>query len=138
MLNVCMTANTSICATPVTIQLPGFSVTATNNNPSQTALSLGHSMSYTISAAALDGFTGTVTLTLGGLPAGVTSNWPGDSVTVGAPGSATLTLTAAYSASTFIGNSTITVTGTNGGMAIPASFSLSTRPLQYKGACGVQ
>jgi hypothetical protein len=64
-----MTANTSICATPVSITLnplPTFSVTATNNNPSQTALSLGHSMSYTVNVSALYGFTGTVTPSVGG------------------------------------------------------------------------
>jgi hypothetical protein len=136
-LNVCMTANKNICATPVTIQLPGFSITATNNNPSQTALSLGHSMSYAISASALDGFNGTVVLSVSGLPAGVTAKLSAPSITTSTSGSVTLTLTSAYSTSTFIGNSTITVTGTSGSMAIPVSFALTTRPLQYAGQCGV-
>jgi len=136
-LNVCMTANTSICATPVTIQLPGFSIAATNNNPSQTALSLGHSMSYTINASALDGFNGTVALLVSGLPAGVTAKLSAPSITTSTSGSVTLTLTSAYSTSTFIGNSTITVTGTSGSMVIPASIPLTTQPLQYAGKCGV-
>ncbi|MGB8030042.1 MAG: hypothetical protein WCF30_10295 [Terracidiphilus sp.] len=135
-LNVCMTAKTSICATPITIQLPGLSIAATNNNPSQTALSLGHSMSYTIAATALDGFSGTVGLSASGLPAGVTAQF--SPATLTAPGSSTLTLTAAYSNSTYVGNSTVTVTGTGGGTAQPAAFTLTTRPLQYKGYCGVQ
>jgi len=136
-LNVCMTANTSICATPVTIHLPGFSITATNNNPSQTALSLGHSMSYAINASALDGFSGTVALSVSGLPTGVTAKLSAPSITTSTSGSVTLTLTSAYSTSTYIGNSTISVTGSSGSMAVPASIPLTTRPLQYAGQCNV-
>jgi hypothetical protein len=132
-----MTANTGICATPVTIQLPGFSLTATNNNPSQTALSLGHSMSYNINVSALDGFNGAVSLAINGLPAGVTASISPATINTSTTGNAKLTLTSAYRTSTFIGNSTITVTGTSGGMAIPASFALTTQPLQYAGQCSV-
>jgi hypothetical protein len=138
-LNACMTANTSICATPVSITLnplPTFSVTATNNNPSQTALSLGHSMSYTVNVSALYGFTGTVTPSVGGLPAGVTASFSPASIATS--GSSTLTITSAYSQSTYIGNSTVTVTGTGGGLANSTNFALTTQPLQYKGDCGVQ
>jgi len=136
-LNVCMTAKTSICATPVVIQLPGFSITATNNNPSQTALSLGHSMSYAINASAQDGFSGTVALSVSGLPTGVTAKLSAPSITTSTSGSVTLTLTSAYSTSTYIGNSTISVTGSSGSMAVPASIPLTTRPLQYAGQCNV-
>jgi len=138
-LNACMSANTSICATPVAITLqpaPTFSVTASNNNPAQTALSLGHSMSYNVNVSALYGFTGPVTLSASGLPAGVTASFSPASINTS--GSATLTLTSAYSTSTFIGNSNVTITGTSGGLAIPDSFPITTQPLQYKGACGVQ
>lgn len=97
-------------------------------------------MSYTVNVAAQYGFTGPVTLTAGGLPAGVTANFSPAVITTS--GSATLTLTSAYSTSTYIGNSTITVTGTNtgtsGSVVNSASFALTTQPLQYKGACGVQ
>lgn len=136
-LNVCMTANLGICATPVTIQLPGFGIAATNNNPSQTALSLGHSMSYTINAIAANGFSGTVGLSVGGLPAGVTATLSAPSITTSTSGSVTLTLAAAYSASTFIGNSSITVTGVSGGGAQSSIFTLTTQPLQYAGRCSV-
>ncbi len=138
-LNACMTANTSICATPVAITLdpaPTFSITATPVSGSQPALSMGHSMSYTVNVSALYAFTGTVALSTGALPAGVTASFSPTSITTS--GTSTLTLTAAYSTSTYIGNSTTTVTGTSGSTAIPASFTLTTRPLQYKGDCGVQ
>lgn len=138
-LNACMTANLSICATPVAITLnplPTFSVTATNDNPSQTALSLGHSMSYTVNVSALYGFTGPVVLSAQGLPTGVAASFSPSSITTS--GSATMTLTSAYSQSTYIGNSTVAVTGTGGGVASSTNFALTTQPLQYKGQCGVQ
>jgi hypothetical protein len=138
-LNVCMAANANICATPVSITLqppPTFTVTASNNNPLQTALSLGHSMSYSVNVSALNGFTGPVTLSVSGLPAGVIGQL--STSTINTSGSATLTLTSAYSTTTFIGQSAVTVTGTSGGLTNPASISLTTRPLQYRGDCGVQ
>ncbi len=84
----------------LTVPLPGtsgtnstsgsFAVTATNNNPAQTALSLGHSMSYTIHVSPTGGFTGSVALWVDGLPAGVTASLSPASITTS--GSATLTL----------------------------------------------
>jgi len=117
---------------------PAFSITATPNNPNQTALSLGHSMSITVNVSAWNGFSGTVALSIVGLPQGVTASFSPSSVTTSTVASATLTLAAAYSSSTYIGSSAITVKGTSGGTAQSAIFTLTTRPLQYKGTCGVQ
>jgi hypothetical protein len=117
---------------------PSFSITVTPNSTTQTALSLGHSMSYTVDASAWYGFTGTVALSVSGLPTGVTANFSPTSITTSSIGTAALTLSSAYSAATFIGSSTVTVTGTSGGVAKSATFTLTTRPLQYKGDCGVQ
>jgi hypothetical protein len=134
--------------TLLTVPLPGsgmsgtntatgsFAVTATNNNPTQTAISLGHSMNYTISVSPTNGFTGTVALWVDGLPAGVTASLSSASIT--ASGSATLTLTAAYSNATSIGGSTVSITGTSGGIAQSVAIPLTTRPLQYRGYCSVQ
>jgi hypothetical protein len=116
---------------------PSFSIAATN--PSQaTPLSLGHSMTYTIDASASNGFNGTVALSVSGLPAGVTASFSPQSITTSSLGSSTLTLTAAYSISTYIRNSAVTITGTSGGSAQSAIISLSVQPLQYRGYCGVQ
>lgn len=115
---------------------PSFTLAATNDNPSQTALSLGHSMSYTVNVSPSNGFTGNVALSVAGLPAGVTATFSPSSIQ--ASGSATLTLTSAYSASTFIGSSTVTVTGIGGGVIQSAPISLTTQPLQYRGQCSVQ
>ena len=131
-LTACMTANPSICATPVSITLwppPTFSVTATPIPGSQPGLSLGHTMAYTVTVTPLYGFTGTVTLSVGGLPAGVTAQLSAPYINTA--GTATLTLTSAYSASTYRGQSAVTITGTSGGLANPGSFTLTTRALQY-------
>jgi hypothetical protein len=116
---------------------PSFSIATTN--PSQaTPLSLGHSMTYTIDVSASNGFNGTVALSISGLPAGVTASFSPKSITTSGLGSSTLTLTAEYSNSTYIGNSAVTITGASGGSAQSAIILLSTQPLQYRGHCGVQ
>jgi hypothetical protein len=93
-------------------------------------------MGYTVNVSSANGFTGTVALWVDGLPAGVTASF--SSASINTSGNATLTLTAAYNTSTFIGSSTVTVTGTSGGAAQSAIISLTTQPLQYRGYCGVQ
>ncbi len=137
-LKACMTANLNICSTPVAITLqppPTFTVAATLSS-SQTALSMGHTMTYAVNVSALYGFSGPVTLSVAGLPAGVTASFSTPSINTS--GTATLTLNAAYSKSTYIGASTLTVTGTSGSLTISEPINLTTRPLQYKGTCGVQ
>lgn len=125
-------------SSPCTTLSPSFSVTAVPSGPSQTGLSLGHSTSYTVAVAAWNGFSGTVALSVSGLPAGVTASLSAGSVTTSSVASAVLTLTAAYSSSTYIGDSSVTVTGTSGSLANSAIIPLTTRPLQYAGYCGVQ
>lgn len=112
---------------------PAFSITAIPTNPTQTALSLGHSISYTVDASAWNGFSGTVALSVSGLPAGVTASFSPASISTSTVGSATLTLTAAYRGSTYIGDSTITVTGSSGSVQQSANIALTTQPLQYRG-----
>jgi len=132
-----MTANLNICATPVAVTLqppPTFTVAATLSS-SQTALSMGHTMTYTVNVSALYGFTGPVALSVTGLPAGVTASF--STASIATSGIATLTLTAAYSKTTYIGASTLTVTGSSGSLVVSTPISLTTRPLQYKGTCGV-
>jgi hypothetical protein len=124
----------STCTTLV----PGFYVTATPNNPSQTALSLGHSISYNVQVSAWNGFNGTVALSASGLPAGVTASFSPPSIATSGVSNATLTLTAAYSNSTYIGTSQVTVTGASGAVTQAAVFPLTTQPLQYRGYCSVQ
>jgi len=128
-LKACMTANTNICASPVTITLnPPPTFTVSTSGPAG-PLSLGHSTSFPVTVSALYGFTGTVALSASGLSAGVTAQFSPASIATS--GTSTLTLTSAYNASTYIGNSTITVSGASGGATVPVNAALTTRYLQY-------
>jgi hypothetical protein len=126
--------------------LPTFSISPISTSM---PLSLGHTRNYTFNVSALNEFTGTVALSAGGLPTGVTGSFSPSSINLtsaNAFGTTTLTLTAAYSNSTYTGGSTgqtgaqtgVTVTGTSVSSTDSIVFDLNTRPLQYRGYCGVQ
>jgi hypothetical protein len=68
-------------------------------------------------------FTGNVSLSLSGLPTGVTATWSANPLSV-ASGSATTTLTLAASASTAVGSSTLTVTGSGDGVTATSKVTL--------------
>lgn len=104
----------------------GPAVALTAGEPGQTV---------TVTATAVNGFSGTVAIALSGLPAGVTATPATLSVVPGTP--LVITLTAGASAATSSG--TVTVTGTSGTLthtatfgvtvtAAPADFSLSLNP----------
>jgi hypothetical protein len=74
-----------------------------------------------LSATALNGFSGTVSVALSGLPAGVTANPASLSLTPGSPQS--VTLTAGNSAQA--GNVNVVFTGTSGGLSHTATLALT-------------
>ncbi|MFS8104953.1 metallophosphoesterase [Lentzea alba] len=96
---------------------PAFSVGA---SPSSVAVVPGSSKTVTVDVGATGGFTGSVALSVSGLPSGVTGSFSPSSVN--APGSSTLTLTASDSAT---GSATATITGTSGGVGKTASLSVT-------------
>jgi len=108
---------------------PGFTLSAT-----QVAVSIkqGTSGSSTITIGPQNGFSGSVSLAISGLPSGVTAMFSPASTT----GASTLTLTASASAVT--GTSLLTVTGSSGTLksiatialtiTAPPSFTLSASP----------
>jgi uncharacterized membrane protein len=98
---------------------PDFSLTVVPASLSLTAGSAGKSVS--VSANALNGFTGNVNLSVSGLPSGVTAS---PSMLTLAPGAAqSLTLTAGTTAKA--GTATITLTGTSGGLTHAASVAVT-------------
>jgi len=97
---------------------PDFSISA---DPQSVPVSTGSSATFNITAAALNGFSGTVTATLSGLPSGVTSDSSSYTVTPGIP--AVVTLTASSGASSAV--STVTITGTSGSASHTATITLS-------------
>ncbi|NUQ28371.1 MAG: hypothetical protein HOQ35_07645 [Acidobacteriaceae bacterium] len=108
-----------------------FSISAT---PSSQTVTQGNSTTYTTSISAVNGFTGTTSLSVSGLPAGATSSFSPTSVA--GSGSSTLTVTTATT--TPVGTYTLTITGASGTLTHsatvtlvvqgPADFSVSSTP----------
>ena len=94
----------------------GFSVNSVNLQQSTT------SPAVNLSVTALNGFTGSVQVTLTGLPSGVISN-PVSSFSIATGSSAPVLFSAAPNAST--GNSTIVATGVSGALSHAANLDLT-------------
>jgi hypothetical protein len=102
------------CGTPPT---PDFSVSA---SPSSVSVVQGSTGTSTVTVTPLNGFTGTVSLSASGLPAGVTATLNPASTT---GGNSTLTFTASNTAT--LGTVTVTVTGTSGTLTHSTTISLT-------------
>jgi hypothetical protein len=89
---------------------PDFALAAT---PASRMMDPGESGTYTVDIGALNGFSGTVDLSISGLPPGMTAAF--DPAALGGSGSATLTVTAG--ASQPPGSATLTITGTSGALS---------------------
>lgn len=90
--------------------------------PDSEGVTAGGKATFTVTTTAVNGFTGSVALTLAGLPSGAGGTFNPTSIT--GAGSSTLTVTT--STSTPVGNSTLTVTGTSGSLVHKAnSFTLT-------------
>jgi hypothetical protein len=97
---------------------PDFSLAAT---PSSASTSPGGSASYSIAIGSANGFTGSVALTVAGLPEGATASLTPATVT--APGSSQLTI--ATGASIAPGNYSLTVTGTSSSTTHTTAITLT-------------
>src|SRR5215831_9758612 len=101
---------------------PDFSVSAT---PGQQSVAAGNAASYSVSVAPQNGFAGTVSLSVSGLPTGATARFSPSSITTS--GSATLTISTP--ASTAAGSSTLTITGQSGSISHNMSVALAVTTL---------
>ncbi len=95
---------------------PNFNLTAT---PNTLSVAQGNSGTSTIAVSAVNGFTGSVTLSAAGLPTGVTAGFSPNPAT----SSSTLTLTASATAAT--GTTTVTINGVSGALTNTTSLSLT-------------
>jgi len=93
---------------PAAPPAPDFSLSL---SPSSSSVTQGGVASYTATVSALNGFTGTVSLTASGQPSGSTASL--SSTSINASGTSTLSITT--SASTSTGTTTLTVTGSSTG-----------------------
>ena len=98
-------------------QPPNFTISAA---PASQTIRRGSSGSYTVTIAAQNGFTGTVNLTVSGVPSRVTATFSPTSVNTS--GTATLNISTANNSSK--GTSTLTITGTSGTLTHSTTTSL--------------
>src|SRR5262249_6347955 len=96
---------------------PDYSISA---SPASVAVTPGGTASYTATVTPAGGFTGAVTFSVSGLPAGTTAGFTPASVTTS--GNSTLTVTT--SSTTPAGNYPLTITGTSGSLVHSTTVTL--------------
>jgi aminopeptidase S len=101
---------------------PDFTISA---SPTSASVTQGSSTTDSITITPQNGFSGAVSLSATGLPAGVTASF-NPSTTNGSPTTSTLTLTASSTATT--GTATVTITGVSGSLAHTTTVSLTVNP----------
>jgi hypothetical protein len=106
-------AGNNSCSVPLA---PSFSLVS---SPTSQTVTVGGNTTYTLSTTAQNGFTGTVALTLTGLPTGASGTFSPTSIT----GSGSSTLTVSTTSSTPPGSYTLTVTGTSGSLVQSANIT---------------
>ncbi|PYX88879.1 MAG: hypothetical protein DMG67_16315 [Acidobacteria bacterium] len=109
----------STTVTLIVSALPDFSIAA---SPASQTVTAGNGTTYTVSVGALNGFTGTVSLSTSGVPSGVTASLNPASVTDS--GNSTLTISTSATAA----SGTITITGTSGSTSHSTSVQLTVNP----------
>ena len=101
---------------------PGFTVAAA---PSAVSVTQGSTANSTITVASQNSFNSATTLSVSGLPTGVTAAFSTNPVTPPANGTATSTLTFTASGTATTGPATVTVTGTSGSLVQTATITLT-------------
>jgi hypothetical protein len=92
-------------------------------SPSSVSIYRGQTASYTVSTATLAGFSGSVSLTVSGLPAYATATWVSNPITT--PGTTTLRVRA--SSWTPRGTFTLRITGTSGALSHQVTVTVLVR-----------
>ena len=99
---------------------PDFSITA---SPASQTVTRGSSTTYNVTVGALNGFTGTVALSVSGLPSRTTATFNPSSIA--GSGASTLTITTANK--TPAGTKTLTITGTSGSLSHSTQVTLAVQ-----------
>jgi hypothetical protein len=125
-LTITGTSGTIVHTTQVTLNVtaaptPDFSIGA---SPASQTVTAGAGTSYTASTSAIAGFSGTVTFSASGLPAGATASFNPASVAAG--GSSTVSV--GTSSTTPAGTYTVTITGTSGSLVHSTNVTLVVNP----------
>lgn len=113
-----ITRTVPIIVDVVNSQVPGFSISAT---PSSQSVTVGGNTTYAVTIGSLNGFSGTVNLSVSGLPSGASGSFNPASVS-GGSGSSTLTVSTATN--TPVSSYTLTITGVSGSLTNSTTVSL--------------
>jgi hypothetical protein len=121
-LTIIGTSGTLSHSTTVTLVVnstnpPDFSISAT---PASRTISRGSSTTYTATVTAINGFSGTVTLSASGLPSRANASFNPPTVT--GSGSSTMTVTTSHKTPT--GTRTLTIQGTSGSLSHSTTVTL--------------
>jgi RHS repeat-associated protein len=111
------------------VPVPDFEISV---NPTSQTVPQGQSVIYTVSLTALNGFDDPVTLSISGLPAGVTASWSENPITPTADSD--LTISAATTAAT--GTYPLTITSSVGGLSHEFQIGLVVGTLPIVDHCG--
>jgi len=117
--NYIFNASTSVKYEVSNDPVPDFAITA----PSSVTIQQGSSAPVAVGSTVSNGFSADVSLSISGLPAGVTDSF--NPATLRAPGSGTSTLTLSVNSAAVAGKYAIAVTGTGGGSTHAATISLT-------------
>src|SRR5581483_6801024 len=109
-----------VCNFTLGTPAPDFTMDAT---PSTVTVTAGNSASYTVNVGALNSFSGSVGLSVSGVPAGATASF--NPTSISGSGSSTLTVASGTAAA---GTYTLTITGTSGSLTHSASVTLTVNP----------
>jgi len=112
-----LTHSTAVTLVVSSTGTPGFSISA---SPSSRTVARGNSTTYAVTAAAINGFNGTVTFTVRGLPSSSSASFNPGSVT----GQGTSTMTVNTNASTSTGTFNLRIRGTSGGVTHSTTVQL--------------
>src|SRR5882762_73931 len=112
-----LTHSTAVTLVVSSTGTPGFSISA---SPSSRTVARGNSTTYAVTAAAINGFNGTVTFTDRGLPSSSSASFNPGSVT----GQGTSTMTVNTNASTSTGTFNLRIRGTSGGVTHSTTVQL--------------
>jgi hypothetical protein len=108
--------------------IPDFSLSA---NPASVTLTQGNGGNSTIKATSVNGFSGSVALTVSGCPANTTCTFNPASVTPPANSSTTSTLTIATTATTPAGAYTLTINGNGSGHSTTVSLTVNAASADF-------
>jgi hypothetical protein len=125
-LNVLVSATSGSQTVTTLVNLTVYAPTFTLSTYSTLTLNPGSTTSGTVSVSPLYGFTGTVALSISGLPNGVTAAFSPNPNT---GGYSTLSLSATSAAAQ--GQYTLTITGTSGGQTVTTTASLLVAPASF-------